>query len=275
MIKTDSDSGFVPIPRSRTIVLDVVRWARRVPSFPVEQVWEAQTLSALRTEFNSQSPASNHADPRFSAHRISWAALFLRAYGLACRDFPPLRQTFHRFPWGRVFQSDHVGIAICVNRNIEGQDRLYFGRLEAVDSLSIREIQDRLNYYQYHDPQTAFRQQHLAAGLPRPLRDLMWWWRIEVNCRRTAQRVGTASLSTLAGQGFYNRNHPCLMTSSLSYSPLDSRGRTTVTLQCDHRVMDGFQAGQALTCLRHHFLDTVLGELQSQLGVLGKGRAAA
>lgn len=265
MNRQESPDSFLPLPRTRAIVLDVVRWSRRVPSFPVEQTWDVNELSRLRNRCNSQPDQTADSDPRFPAHRVSWAALFLRAYALACRDYAPLRQSYHGFLWGRIYQSAHVGIAISVNRRVDDHDQLYFGRLGDTDQLNIRAIQDQLNYFQYHDPQVAFRQQYQAARLPRLLRDLIWWWRLEVDYRNRNQRIGSASLSTLAGHGAYNRHHPCLLTSSLSYGPIDAKGQTLVTLQCDHRVMDGVQACQALKCLKDHFEETVRNELSDML----------
>ena len=62
-------------------------------------------------------------------------------------------------------------------------------------------------------------------------------------------RIGTFSLSTLAGLGATNRFHPTICTTSLSYAPLDTDGRCLVTLIADHRVLDGAVVARALARL--------------------------
>ena len=85
---------------------------------------------------------------------------------------------------------------------------------------------------------------------------------MQVDVKQRARRVGTGSISVLAGLGVYNRLHPNILTSSLSYGPLQEDGRMWVTLQCDHRVMDGALAASALNRMHEVLTDRVLQELQ-------------
>jgi hypothetical protein len=74
-------------------------------------------------------------------------------------------------------------------------------------------------------------------------------------------RIGTFSLSTLAGLGASNHGHPTICTTSLSYAPLDTEGRCPVTLICDHRVLDGAAAARALARLEQVLCGEILDEL--------------
>lgn len=243
------------IGASRAIVLDVVQYARRVPSFPVERTVQVEQLAAAR----QQSPV-----------RISWTALYLRAYALASRQNACLRQIYVPWPWPRVYQSPTCVIAVAVNRTLSSGDRLFFGRVHSPDQRSLLDIQADIERFQAADPAKEFRSQWRGAKLPWPIRKLAWWWRMEVAFRSRPRRSGTGSISALAGQGVTNRRHPCIMTSSLSFGPVGSDGNTLVTLQCDHRVIDGVAAAKAINSL----CDFLVGQVHDELIELSKQHRA-
>ncbi len=81
--------------------------------------------------------------------------------------------------------------------------------------------------------------------------------------RKRAKTIGTFTISSLAGMKATNREHPLVATTSLSYSPLDHDDHCVVTLQSDHRVLDGVKAAECLEELECHFNSTVLGELRA------------
>ncbi len=239
------------IGQDRAIVLDVIQCASKIPSFPVERRFDLRPIEAAR---------------QVARTRISWTAIFCRAYGLASREHPQLRQMYIAWPWARVYQSPKCVIAIAVNRKMEMGERLFFGRVPDPDSRTVLEIQQDLDRFQSDDPRRAFRSQWRAAKLPFMVRRLAWWWRMDVDYRNRARRVGTGSISALAGQGVTNRLHPCMMTSSLSFGPLEDDGLCLVTLQCDHRIIDGSAAARALNCIGESISDCVLGELRELQG---------
>ena len=78
-------------------------------------------------------------------------------------------------------------------------------------------------------------------------------------------------MSTLAGQGVLNRGHQTFLTSSLTYGPVDERGWVVVTLLCDHRVVDGMVAAQALADLEA----ALRGPIAEELRALAPNLAAA
>jgi hypothetical protein len=241
------------IGANRTIVLEVARQALRVPSFPVERKVGLGELAALRQEVGQ---------------RVSWTAIFTRAYGLASRQHQQLRQIFVSWPWPRCFQSAQCVISIAVNRSIAGQDHLFFGRIHSPDVRSLVDIQGDLDGFQCQSPEVAFKSQIRGARLPWPIRRIGWWWRSSVDFRNKARRMGTGSISSLAGLGVTNRLHPCILTSSLSFSAVDSNGDCQVTLQCDHRVLDGVAAARALNCL----CDQLTGQLVEELHEMANSR---
>jgi pyruvate/2-oxoglutarate dehydrogenase complex dihydrolipoamide acyltransferase (E2) component len=81
--------------------------------------------------------------------------------------------------------------------------------------------------------------------------------------RKRAARIGTFSLSTLAGMGATNRFHPTICTTSLSYAPLDADGNCLVTLIADHRVLDGAVVARALIRLEEVLCHEMRAELRT------------
>lgn len=234
------------IDGSRAVVLDIIRMARKVPSFPVERWCNVADVREAREN---------------TPKRISWLTVFGKAYCLACRDVPELRRTYVGFPWPGYYQSPHCVLSIAVTRLIDGQERLFFGRLHQPESKSLLQIQAELESMQNDEVARVFRQQVIGASLPSPIRRIGWWWR-KLRLSKRAKCLGTCSMSVLAGQGVYNRLHPNVLTSSLSYGPIED-GRMWLTLQCDHRVIDGVPAARGLNAICEHLNTTVLRELQS------------
>jgi hypothetical protein len=243
------DGRFYQLTPARTLVLDIAHFARKVPAFPVERWFDLSEV----------------ADARAAAYkRISWVTLFVKAYGLAGRQLPQLRTHYLGFPFPHFYQAPSSVISVSINRFWEGRDRLFWGRFAQPENQRLVDLQQQLDNYCQGDVEEVFKRQMLAARLPRPLRRLGWWWRLNLQPRKRPRRLGTGSISVLAAQGAYNRLHPCILTSSLAYGPLEAEGRMWITLQCDHRVIDGVAAAEAL-----HAMESALrGELLAELRLL-------
>jgi hypothetical protein len=157
-------------------------------------------------------------------------------------------------------------ISVSINRLHDGCDRLFWGRFHQPENLPLVDLQRQLDQYCHGDVRQMFKRQLLASRMPLLLRRLGWWWRLNFEPAKRARRLGTASMSVLAGQGVYNRLHPCMLTSTLSYGPLQADGRMWVTLQCDHRTLDGMAAAEGLNLLEKMLNGEVLAELESLCG---------
>ena len=69
--------SILPITGPRRFVIDLVHFAKRVPSTPVSRLVNVSALFAPRDEHPS---------------RPSWALLFMKAYSLVGANHPPLRR---------------------------------------------------------------------------------------------------------------------------------------------------------------------------------------
>lgn len=236
------------LPPARALAVDVATLAEKVPTFPVERWFDLTALSEARSNAST---------------RISWVTLFVKTYGLASREIPQLRTHYAKYPLPRFYENPHSVVTVSINRMHDGCDRLFWGRFHQPEEMKLAELQRQLDQYCHGDVSKIFKRQLLAARMPTWLRRAGWWWRLNWQPRQRPRRLGTASMSVLAGKGVYNRLHPCILTSTLSYGPITPDGRMWVTLQCDHRTLDGMAAADALNQLEVALNGEVLRELRS------------
>jgi hypothetical protein len=245
----------VPLTHHRTVACDIAHFARQVPLFPVERAFDLAKLAAQRDAANP---------------RIAWSVLFLKAYALVAARHPLLRRAYVGWPWPHFVEwPTSIGM-VTVSREHEGGDRLCWAGFHSPESRQLAELNGHLRWYQTRPIEEAFAKQVRFSRLPTALRRLVWWWNLNVVGPKRASRIGTFSISSLAGQHALNRGHPTVVTTSLTYGPLDEHGRSIVTLLCDHRVLDGVPAAAALADLE----GVLQGEICHELAALAISRAA-
>jgi hypothetical protein len=241
---------------NRALVLDGLYFARRVPLFPAEKTIDLSEVAELRST---------------RKRRVSWAVLFVKAYALAAQRHPPLRQMYVRWPWPHFVELPESTAMVVVNRRFREENRICWGKLEHPERRTLLNLQWQLTEFQTKPVEHIFRNHVRLSRMPTPLRRLVYWWNFNFSGNKRAKRLGTFSMSTLAGHGVLNRGHQTFLTSSLTYGPVDEQGRAVVTLLCDHRVVDGIVAAQALADLEA----ALRGPVAEELRALGPRLAAA
>ena len=245
----------------RLLVGDIVRLSRHIPIFPVDRVMRLGGVEEAR---------------RRCGVRVGWAAIFLKAYAMVARDRPALRSWFvpPRIPLiGRPrWATSTVSVASlalsrprgaetdAVDRALD-PDAIWWARIRSPDELPLVELQAEISRVSTAPEDEAFKRQLELRMVPRLLRRIVLRWNLRSASAKRALRIGTFSLSTLAGEGCSNRGHPTFLTSSLSYEPLDEMGRMRVTLLADHRLIDGVPAARALQALEATLTGDIVHEL--------------
>jgi hypothetical protein len=245
------------LPESRRLVNDLLRYAARTPLVPVERWFELADLADLRS---SMSP------------KISWPVLFIKAYGLLCGRHAHLRQAYMSWPRPHLYEHPCSVAMLAINRSQDNEDRLFWGRFWAPETCALVELQAELDRYKYEPVESAFRRQLRFARFPSPLRRIAWSLTLNFGSKR-AKRLGTFGISTLAGLGAYNRHHPSCLTTSLSYGPIDSNGKSLVTILFDHRVVDGAMIARNLAELETILKGTIATELHAMANRLDEDAA--
>jgi len=241
-----------PLSNARACIGDVALLGREIPLFPVERTMRLDGIAAARAR---------------ALPRIGWAAVFLKAYAVVADGMPGLRTWLVRgFPHGgslrdRLATSSESVATLAVNRIEDGEDRLFWPRLRHPDRLGLPEIQQFIEAAATKPVADFYKRQLQLEMVPGALRRTILRWNMNSCSPKRAARIGTFSLSTLAGAGATNRFHPTICTTSLSYAPLEADGRCLVTLIADHRVIDGAEAARALERLEQVLAGRMAEEL--------------
>jgi hypothetical protein len=187
----------------------------------------------------------------------------VKAYALVARDFPELRQTWYCWPWAHLYQHPQSVATLTVHREVSGQPWLFWGQIRNPESLTLTEIQQSIDRFRTDEVTQVFQRQWRLAHLPTLLRRMIWWWNLNVETKKRATRLGTFFLSTLAGRGTEIQLPPSIQTGCLTYGPMDSNGRSRVTLAYDHRIMDGAMVAEILQQMELVLNTDLVAELQS------------
>lgn len=237
-----------PLPAGRGLVADVAILAKDLPLFPVDRVMRLDGCAEARAA---------------ARQRVGWAATFLKAYGLVAREMPSLRSWIAGRLATRLATSAESVAVLAVNRRVGDGDRLFWARLPRPEATPLPVLQRLIDRCAQQPIEEMFKRQLQLDGLPRPLRRLILRWNLRSTSPKRPARVGTFSLSTLAGLQASNRFHPTLCTTSLSYGPLEPDGRCVATLIADHRVLDGAAVALALARLEQVLETEVAAELRA------------
>ena len=238
----------VPLPAGRGCVNDVAALALDIPLFPVDRLMRLDAVAAAR---------------QAAAVRIGWAAIFLKAYAVVAREMPALRSWLAGRFRQRIATSSESVAVLAVNRGDGGDDRLFFARLAQPDTTSLPLLQASIDRFVTRPVEEAYRRQLELESVPGWLRRTILRWNMLSTSPKRVTRIGTFSLSTLAGYSATNRFHPTICTTSLSYGPLDGDGRCLVTVIADHRVLDGAAVAKSLARLEEVLADEIVAELRT------------
>lgn len=232
---------------NRSCIADVAVLAGKIPLFPVDRECNLAALAAARSACRQ---------------RIGWAAIFVKAYGIVVRQTPALRSWFLPGFRPQLAMTEQNVATLAINRLEEGVERLCWARLDRPDERPLPEIQQFIDDCGRKPLAEMFKRQLELEMLPSWLRRTVLRWNHRSASAKRAARLGTYSLSTLAGLGADNRFHPTLCTSSLAYGPLATDGRCRVTLIADHRVVDGALVARSLIRLEELLQQELVSELR-------------
>jgi len=195
--------------------------------------------------------------------RISWPALFIKAYALVAQEIPELRQTWYVWPWAHVYQHATSVAALTVHKELNGEPWLFWGLFRSPELLGLQEIQSTIDQLQSQPAKQVFQNQWRLAHLPTFLRRMLWWWNLKIETRKRASRLGTYFVSTLSAQGVEIQLPPSVQTGCLTYGPLDKQNVSRVTLPYDHRIMAGTLVARVLKRLECVLNESLVTELKA------------
>src|SRR5262245_17550016 len=104
----------VPVSPARTMVMEVLHHARKVPSLPLSRDMNVREVAAWR-----------------KACGVSWTAVFLKAYGQVSQKHRELRRAWMRWPYQHFYEHPTSEAAILVEREWQGEQVVLGGKIRS------------------------------------------------------------------------------------------------------------------------------------------------
>ena len=236
------------VPASRRLTWDLLKFHREIPLCAHDRQMDLAEISKARSE---------------CVQRVSWPALFIKAYAIVAQEFPELRQTWYVWPWAHIYQHPNSVATLTVQREIDGEPWLFWGLVRSPETQSLAAIQAMIDQFRNEPVQSIFQRQLQMAHLPTLVRRFVWWWNLKIETAKRAKRLGTFFVSTLSGLGAEIQLPPSVQTGCLTYGPLNENNVARVTLAYDHRIMDGALVAQVLKRLETVLNESLVAELKA------------
>jgi hypothetical protein len=232
----------------RRFVCDLLAFARKVPSVPMQRRMHLGDLVAAR---QSHTP------------RISWCAIFLKAYSIVAAKRPELRRAYLPFPWPHLYEHPTNVATFSLERNYQGEEGVFFAHVPRPERFSLTELDALVRHFKAApvDEIESFQRALRLSRLPLPVRRLVWWLGLSVDGMRRAAFFGTFAVSAVASLGAAGLHILSPLTTTLNYGTFDASGAIDVRLAYDHRVLDGANVARAMAALEEVLRGQILDEL--------------
>jgi hypothetical protein len=240
----------LPLSLPRRFIGDLVHFAHRVPTVPVQRRMNLADLVAAR---------------QATEPRPSWPAIFAKAYGIVAGARPELRRAYLGFPRPHLYEHPISIASIAIERRFVEEDAVFFAHVKNPPAWSLAEIDGRLRHYKEQplEQLSSCRRALLISRFPWPIRRLIWWTGINVFGRKRAQYLGTFGISAYAGLGAASLHPLSPLCTTINYGVFGADGSLDVRIIYDHRVLDGATVARALQHLEDVLKNQIVAELRS------------
>ena len=239
----------LPLTGARRFVIDLVHFARQIPSTPVSRPMDVSALTVPR----DTHPA-----------RPSWAVLFMKAYALVGADHPPLRRALLEFPWPRLYEHPWMNCALAIERSIQEEQGVFVALFRAPEQQTLGQLQEALAVYKSQPVEDVgvYRRAMCVSRGPTPVRRLLWWSTLHISGYKRAKRFGTFGLTSYGALGAESLHPISPLTTTMTYGPISPAGQVIVKLIYDHRVLDGAYIARRLRDIEDTLHGPILDELR-------------
>jgi hypothetical protein len=245
---------YLPLSLPRRLMTDMLSFAHKVPSIPVERRMNLAAVLEAR---------------ELAVPKPSWCSLFTKAWGMTCAANPALRRAYLGFPWPRLYQHPISVATVAVERPYGNENAVFFMHISNPETLPLTEIDSRIKWFKDRPlgSSSVMRRQLLVARQPLPVRRLLWWLALNASGRQRARLLGTFGVSVYASHGASSLHPTCLLTSTLSYGVIERDGSVPVRVTYDHRTLDGASVARAMGDLERFLTHEILAELRYLQGL--------
>lgn len=236
----------------RRMVLDLLYFARGIPTVPVQKRMMLGPLAAARAACKER--------PR-------WTAIFTKAYALMARDFPEFRRAYVKLPWPHLYEYPNSNATIIIERDHEGEAGLFSISIKEPARQSLRDIGRQLDIGSTAPIESIkdFRRTMNFARLPALIRRPLWWICLNWG-RQRGNYFGTFGVSVYSALQAESLHPLSPLTTLLNYGVMNVDGAVDVRIIYDHRVINGATVARALGRLEDILNTTLLDEVRGLAG---------
>jgi hypothetical protein len=235
----------IPLSVPRRMVIDLLYFAKGIPSLPVQRRMSIGPVVAAR--------AACRERPR-------WTAIFAKAYALMTNEFPEFRRAYIKIPWAHLYEYPASNGSIVIERDYRGEPCVFSITVKDPSAYKLADLSSLIQHATTAPIEHIkdFRRMLRIASLPLPLRRLVWFVGLNIG-RQRANYWGTFGLSVYSALNAESLHPLTPLTTLLNYGVINSDGDVNVRIIYDHRVMNGASVARALGRLEE-ILNTVLAE---------------
>ncbi|MGA2697931.1 MAG: hypothetical protein ABSE92_17865 [Terriglobales bacterium] len=245
----------ISISVQRRLVLDLLYFAKRIPTVPVQMRMSLAPLVTARAECRQKVP---------------WVAIFTKAYAMVAQEFPELRRTYIKIPWHMLYEYPTSRALIMVERDYNGEPTVLPVSIKDPARESLHYITGQIEQARHAPVEQLknFRRWIWFARLPTSLRRIAWW--IGLNWgRQRGNYFGTFGVSVYSSLGAESLHPLAPVTTVLNYGVISKSGEVNVRIIYDHRVMNGTTVARALVRLEAMLNSAMVKELNEGSFVAG------
>ncbi|MEI7921597.1 MAG: hypothetical protein WCJ40_06775 [Planctomycetota bacterium] len=244
----DDRGIYTPVSASRRIIMDLMHEARQVPSIPVQRTINLKDLDSIR---------------RLTDPRISWFAIFMKAFAVVAEDYPQLRRSLIRYPWTRFYDHPISICSVAIERQFENEPCLFFAHFRAPEKQTLVEIQDSLKRYKELPILSLgmYRRALSIGRLPTLLRRILWWSSLNFSGIKRAKRMGTFGITSYGVLGAESLHPISPLTCTFNFGPISPDGTVSIKIIYDHRTLDGSEVARRLKNIEEVLMTLVRDEL--------------
>jgi len=247
----------IALSASRRIIGDLLHFAQRVPTVPVQKTLRLREVYRLRAAL---------------PERPGWCAIFTKAYALVADAFPELRRAYLPWPWPHLYEHPISIASVAIEREYAGERCVFFTHIRAPDRQALPVLDRHLRRCKSEPVEHfgLFRRALRVGRWPAVVRRTLWRIGLYGSGRKRARRLGTFGVTSYAALGAESLHPLSPLTTTLTYGVLQRGARLAVRVVYDHRVLDGAVVARALA-----FLEEVLhGAIADELRALSRSPTA-
>jgi hypothetical protein len=231
----------------RRFIVDLMQASMRVPFVSLSRTLDVRPLIDARA---------------LTAHRVGWAAIFVKAFALVARDEPVLRTLYVKLPRPHFFELPRSVAMVAIARVEGGEHCILPEKVSAPDERPLSEIDVQIRRAKAAPLMEipAFRKIMMATRMPFPLRRLSWLIGLNVG-RMYANHFGSFGVTSVAAYGPGELQALSPGPFIVSYGVLRPDHGIDVIIRWDHRVTDAAFIARILSRLEHVLNTEISAEL--------------